>query len=163
MVDQSGSAATRRTDRSSSRTGGMLVYNTHIESGDNGRIKRRQVAEILSDQSSHALGLPVVIAGDFNSDPVRGASFFRSLISAAFADALGEVGQRGSYVAWSARSHRLDFREERQVGQWPRGRCPGCLGSLPANRGARTRSACSPRQPLNRRPSVPVWRPPYQS
>jgi endonuclease/exonuclease/phosphatase family metal-dependent hydrolase len=78
------------------RTGGILVYNTHIESGENARIKRRQMAEILSDQSSHAAaGIPVVIGGDFNSGPVGGSSIFRSLTGAAFADALGEVGQRG--------------------------------------------------------------------
>jgi endonuclease/exonuclease/phosphatase family metal-dependent hydrolase len=78
------------------RTGGMLVYNTHIESGENARIKRRQVAEILSDQSTEAAaGLPVVIGGDFNSGPVGGSLLFRSLTGAAFADALGELGERG--------------------------------------------------------------------
>ena len=78
------------------RTGGILVYNTHIESGENARIKRRQMAEILADQSKHATaGIPVVIGGDFNSGPIRGASFFRSLTGAAFADALGEAGERG--------------------------------------------------------------------
>jgi endonuclease/exonuclease/phosphatase family metal-dependent hydrolase len=78
------------------RTGGILVYNTHIESGENARIKRRQMAEILTDQSRHAAaGIPVVIGGDFNSGPVGGSSIFRSLTGAAFADALGELGQRG--------------------------------------------------------------------
>ena len=54
------------------RTGGILVYNTHIESGENARIKRHQMAEILADQSKHATaGIPVVIGGDFNSGPIR--------------------------------------------------------------------------------------------
>jgi len=78
------------------RTGGILVYNTHIESGENARIKRHQMAEILADQSTHVpADIPVVIGGDFNSGPIRSASFFRSLTGAAFADALGEVGERG--------------------------------------------------------------------
>jgi endonuclease/exonuclease/phosphatase (EEP) superfamily protein YafD len=72
------------------------VYNTHIESGENARIKRRQIAEILVDQSAHAaVGLPVVIGGDFNSGPIGGSLLFRSLTGAAFADALGEVAERG--------------------------------------------------------------------
>lgn len=78
------------------KTGGILVYNTHIESGQNARIKRHQMAEILVDQSRQATaGVPVVIGGDFNSGPVQGSSIFRSLTGASFADALGEVSQRG--------------------------------------------------------------------
>jgi endonuclease/exonuclease/phosphatase family metal-dependent hydrolase len=78
------------------RTGGMLVYNTHIESGENAGIKRRQMSEILADQLRYAAdGVPVVIGGDFNSGPIRGASTFRSLVGAAFADALGDAGTRG--------------------------------------------------------------------
>jgi endonuclease/exonuclease/phosphatase family metal-dependent hydrolase len=78
------------------RTGGILVYNTHIESGQNAKIKRRQIAEILADQSTRATtGIPVVIGGDFNSGPGHIPSIFRSLTGAAFADALGEVTHRG--------------------------------------------------------------------
>jgi endonuclease/exonuclease/phosphatase family metal-dependent hydrolase len=78
------------------QTGGILVYNTHIESGQNSRLKRQQMAEILADQSRHATAdIPVVIGGDFNSGPVHQASIFRSLTGASFADALGEAGQRG--------------------------------------------------------------------
>jgi endonuclease/exonuclease/phosphatase family metal-dependent hydrolase len=78
------------------RTGGILVYNTHIESGQNAKIKRRQIAEILADQSKHATaGVAVVIGGDFNSGPDVGAPIFRSLTGAAFADALGAADQRG--------------------------------------------------------------------
>jgi endonuclease/exonuclease/phosphatase family metal-dependent hydrolase len=78
------------------QTAGILVYNTHIESGQNAQIKRRQMSEILADQSREATaGIPVVIGGDFNSGPIRGSSIFRSLTGAKFADALGELGQRG--------------------------------------------------------------------
>ncbi len=78
------------------RTGGILVYNTHIESGENARIKRRQMTEILSDQSKHAADdVPVVIAGDFNSGPRPGAALFHSLEGASFSDALGDNTGRG--------------------------------------------------------------------
>jgi endonuclease/exonuclease/phosphatase family metal-dependent hydrolase len=78
------------------RTGGILVYNTHIESGENSRIKRRQMAEILADQSRvAAAGTPVVIGGDFNSGPTRGSALLTSLAGAAFSDALGEADGRG--------------------------------------------------------------------
>jgi endonuclease/exonuclease/phosphatase family metal-dependent hydrolase len=75
------------------RIGELLVYNTHIESGDNTPLKRRQMMEIVSDQSKHAVaGDAIVIAGDFNS----GRSVVWSLVGAAFADALGDGGQRGA-------------------------------------------------------------------
>jgi endonuclease/exonuclease/phosphatase family metal-dependent hydrolase len=79
------------------RTGGILVYNTHIESGENARIKRRQMTEIVADHSKHAAAdVPVVIAGDFNSGPKQpGGSLFHSLAGAAFYDALGDGAGRG--------------------------------------------------------------------
>ena len=95
------------------RTGGILVYNTHIESGENSRIKRHQMAEILADQSKHATaGIPVVIGGDFNSGPIRGASFFRSLTGAAFADALGE-GASADQPRRASAIPSTDLREQR--------------------------------------------------
>ena len=78
------------------RTAGLLLYNTHIESGGNEVLQRRQIAEILVDQSSHAeRQVPVLIGGDFNNGPILQASMFGYLNAAAFADALGEAGGRG--------------------------------------------------------------------
>jgi endonuclease/exonuclease/phosphatase family metal-dependent hydrolase len=78
------------------RTAGLLLYNTHIESGGNEVLQRRQIAEILVDQSRHAERLvPVLIGGDFNNGPILQASMFGYLDAAAFADALGEAGDRG--------------------------------------------------------------------
>ncbi len=74
------------------RTAGILLYNTHIESGENMPLKRRQMTEIVSDQSRHAVAdAPVVVAGDFNG----GRSVLWSLVGAAFADALGDTRPRG--------------------------------------------------------------------
>jgi len=43
------------------RTAGLLLYNTHIESGGNHSIKRRQMAEILAHQSRMTDATPVLI------------------------------------------------------------------------------------------------------
>lgn len=78
------------------RTGGLLVYNTHIESGGRHSVKQRQIAEILTHQArAAAQGTPVVIGGDFNNGPILHSSMFGYLTAAAFADCLGDLGQRG--------------------------------------------------------------------
>jgi endonuclease/exonuclease/phosphatase family metal-dependent hydrolase len=78
------------------RTAGLLLYNTHIESGGNEALQRRQIGEILVDQSRHGRQQgPVLIGGDFNNGPILHASMFGHLNAAAFADALGEASQRG--------------------------------------------------------------------
>lgn len=74
------------------RTGGLLVYNTHIESGSNERLKERQVAEILAHQSTrrpHAE--PIVVAGDFNNRSIVRSPALESMTAAQFDDALGEA------------------------------------------------------------------------
>jgi endonuclease/exonuclease/phosphatase family metal-dependent hydrolase len=77
------------------RTGGFLLYNTHIESGGNEPLQLNQIAEILADEARERTDLtPVIIGGDFNNGPVLRSSLFGSLSAAEFADALG-TGQRG--------------------------------------------------------------------
>lgn len=79
------------------RTAGLLVYNTHIESGGNDGLQRRQIAEILEDEAreaSTAVG-PVMIGGDFNNGPVLRSTMFKSLSVADFADALDAHETRG--------------------------------------------------------------------
>jgi endonuclease/exonuclease/phosphatase family metal-dependent hydrolase len=79
------------------RTGGVLVYNTHIESGGNDSLGRRQMAEILSAYSQNsAVQGPVVVGGDFNNGPMRRAPMFGNLNAADFTDALGEPKDRGA-------------------------------------------------------------------
>jgi endonuclease/exonuclease/phosphatase family metal-dependent hydrolase len=78
------------------RTGGVLVYNTHIESGSNYRLQHEQMAEIVADQSTLAGGTPVLIAGDFNNGPLAHSPTLSSLANAAFVDALGgDAARRG--------------------------------------------------------------------
>jgi endonuclease/exonuclease/phosphatase (EEP) superfamily protein YafD len=89
------------------RTGGLLVYNTHIESGGHEQLQRRQVAEILRDQAREGTRIPVIIGGDFNNGPLLRASMFGSLNAAAFADALGESTKRGPTSA--GQTHPIDW------------------------------------------------------
>lgn len=80
------------------RSHGILLYNTHIESGGDARLKSAQMAEVLADQAAEAARLavrdgssaPVLIAGDFNNDPIGHSPMFAPLMAADFTDALGE-------------------------------------------------------------------------
>ena len=89
------------------RTGGLLVYDTHIESGGNETLQRRQIAEILADQAHEGTRVPVIIGGDFNNGPLLRSSMFGSLTAAAFADALGEAAKRGPTSA--GQQHPIDW------------------------------------------------------
>jgi len=85
------------------RSHGLLLYDTHIESGGNARLQRAQMAEVLADHAQEAARAaagavaagPALIAGDFNNGPVGHAPMFANLKAAAFTDALG---------AWTDRS-----------------------------------------------------------
>ncbi|HEY7498596.1 MAG TPA: endonuclease/exonuclease/phosphatase family protein [Vicinamibacterales bacterium] len=80
-----------------SETGGVIVYNTHIESGGREKLKRRQIGEILAHQSSTiAPGAPVIIGGDFNNGQLHHSPMLSSLNAADFSDALGEHNDRGA-------------------------------------------------------------------
>lgn len=84
------------------RSHGILLYDTHIESGGNARLKREQMAEVLADQAAEAVRQaaraeatgPVLIAGDFNGSPAGHSPMFASLTAAEFTDALGEWANR---------------------------------------------------------------------
>jgi endonuclease/exonuclease/phosphatase family metal-dependent hydrolase len=75
------------------RTGGVMFYNTHLESGRNDRLQQRQMGEIVADQAHTSGELPIVIAGDFNNQPAW--RIVRSFASASFVDALGDSSRRG--------------------------------------------------------------------
>lgn len=80
-----------------SETGGVVVYNTHIESGGRDKLKRQQIAEILAHQSSTiAAGIPVLIGGDFNNGELHHSPMLSSLNAADFTDALGEHKNRAA-------------------------------------------------------------------
>jgi endonuclease/exonuclease/phosphatase family metal-dependent hydrolase len=77
-------------------TGGLVLYNTHIESGTNEPLKRRQIAEILAHQArTMNENTPVLIAGDFNNGPLIRSRSLMSIAAARFDDALGDAGRRG--------------------------------------------------------------------
>jgi endonuclease/exonuclease/phosphatase family metal-dependent hydrolase len=89
------------------RTGGMLVYSVHIESGGNEPLQRRQIAEILTDQAHEGADAPVLIGGDFNNGPRLRSSMFGSLSAAEFNDALGDAAKRGPTS--SGQLHPIDW------------------------------------------------------
>jgi len=90
------------------KSGGILLYNAHIESGDNDTLKRRQIAEILADQSRSVVGqTPVLIGGDFNNGPIQRSPILGSLSAASFVDALGEAKERPSTS--SGGGHPIDW------------------------------------------------------
>jgi endonuclease/exonuclease/phosphatase family metal-dependent hydrolase len=72
------------------RTGGMLVYTAHLESGGNDTLRRTQLDEIVRDQEREARpDERVVIAGDFNNPPVASSSMFRAIRAERFVDSHG--------------------------------------------------------------------------
>jgi endonuclease/exonuclease/phosphatase family metal-dependent hydrolase len=80
------------------RTAGLLIYNAHLESWGNEKLRRKQLDEIAADEARYATeGTPVIIGGDFNNLPVIRSSIFGRLTAASFADALtGAEGRRTS-------------------------------------------------------------------
>jgi endonuclease/exonuclease/phosphatase family metal-dependent hydrolase len=89
------------------RTAGLLVYDTHLESGGNEELQHRQMAEIIGDEERHAGESPVMIAGDFNNRIARTPLTFRSLAEASFIDALGDDVGRGPTSR--GRPHPIDW------------------------------------------------------
>ena len=75
-------------------SGGLLVYNAHIESAKDDAFRDKQVGEVLVDsRKSQRAGRPVVVAGDFNTAKVPANSpVLRSLVAEGFVDALGADG-----------------------------------------------------------------------
>jgi endonuclease/exonuclease/phosphatase family metal-dependent hydrolase len=72
-------------------SGGVLVYNAHIESAKNDRFRHKQVHEMLADHlDPDRAHLPVVFAGDFNTgmEP-EDSPVVQCLIEEGFIDALG--------------------------------------------------------------------------
>ncbi len=88
------------------RTGGMLVYTAHLESGGNDRLRRKQLDEIVRDQQLEARPAErVVIAGDFNNPPVARSSMFRAIRADSFIDSHGATPRLTSINS----SHPIDW------------------------------------------------------
>jgi endonuclease/exonuclease/phosphatase family metal-dependent hydrolase len=72
-------------------SGGVLVYNAHIESAGNDRFRHKQVHEMLADHlEPDRAHRPVVFAGDFNTGmQPQDSPVVQCLIEEGFVDALG--------------------------------------------------------------------------
>jgi endonuclease/exonuclease/phosphatase family metal-dependent hydrolase len=71
------------------RTAGVQVYNAHIESGGNERLRTRQIRQILDDYARNRTESGrAIIAGDFNNIPASRSPMFRALGEGGFRNAL---------------------------------------------------------------------------
>jgi endonuclease/exonuclease/phosphatase family metal-dependent hydrolase len=76
------------------RSGGVAVYNAHIESARNDRFRARQVNEMLADYvRTHGASAPVILAGDLNTGPPLRSPVVESIIGQGFTDALGHASE----------------------------------------------------------------------
>ena len=72
------------------RSGGVVVYNAHIESARDDRFRVRQVNEILADHVRKPdSDAPLILAGDLNTGPPQHSPVVQSIIRAGLTDALG--------------------------------------------------------------------------
>jgi endonuclease/exonuclease/phosphatase family metal-dependent hydrolase len=73
-------------------SGGVVVYNAHIESAKNDRFRHKQITEVMFDHLlSERVSRPVVFAGDFNTASASESPVFRGLTAEGFVDALGAI------------------------------------------------------------------------
>ena len=68
------------------RTGGLLVYSLHLESGSDEMLRGRQVAELVEGVDDGAA--PVIIGGDFNNRGGQQSPMFDPLAAAGFRNTL---------------------------------------------------------------------------
>lgn len=81
-------------------SGGVLLYNAHIESAKDDRFRSKQIEEVLVDHRRLPSAPPVVFAGDFNTgEPPHDSIIVRRVVEAGFVDALGKAdGERRTSV-----------------------------------------------------------------
>jgi endonuclease/exonuclease/phosphatase family metal-dependent hydrolase len=88
------------------RTGGMLVYSAHLESGGNDELRRHQLDELVRDQQREARpDERIVIAGDFNNPPLARSPMFRTIRAERFVDSHGGTPRLTSIN----RAHPIDW------------------------------------------------------
>ena len=76
------------------RTGGMVVYSLHLESGSDEGLRSRQITEVVAAADGEAL--PVVIGGDFNSGGYPDSTSFAALGLAGFANTAASGGAQSA-------------------------------------------------------------------
>lgn len=83
--------------------GALVVYNVHLESREHEGLRLLQLEEILEDSKRHASGIPVILAGDFNTSS-HDSPVVKRLAEAGFRNALGEekvvTSLRGASIDW---------------------------------------------------------------
>lgn len=86
----------RRGDRTVliARTAGLRIYNAHLESGGNDWRRGRQLDDILADSAEGIPSSAVLLAGDFNNNPIGRTEMFAPIGTANFVDALGPDADR---------------------------------------------------------------------
>lgn len=74
-------------------SGGVLLYNAHIESAKNDRFRAKQIDEVLVERQPVPLARPTVFAGDFNTGQAPHESpIVQRFVDEGFVDALGPTG-----------------------------------------------------------------------
>jgi endonuclease/exonuclease/phosphatase family metal-dependent hydrolase len=88
------------------RTGGMLVYSAHLESGGNDTLRRKQLDEMVWNQQREARPAErVVLAGDFNNPPMSQSTMFGAIRAERFIDSHGATPRLTSI----SRSYPIDW------------------------------------------------------
>jgi endonuclease/exonuclease/phosphatase family metal-dependent hydrolase len=90
------------------RSGGVVIYNAHIESARNDRFRDRQVNEMLTDYiRTHGAAEPLILAGDLNTGPPLRSPVVQSIIREGLTDALGHANE--SRQTSVRHAHPLDW------------------------------------------------------
>jgi endonuclease/exonuclease/phosphatase family metal-dependent hydrolase len=90
------------------RSGGVVIYNAHIESARNDRFRARQVNEMLADYvRTHGAAEPLILAGDLNTGPPLRSPVVQSIVREGLKDALGHASE--SRQTSVRHSHPLDW------------------------------------------------------
>ena len=107
-------------------SGGVLVYNAHIESAKDDRFRHKQVDEMLFDHlEPERADLPVVFAGDFNTGSAPDKSpIVRCLTDEGFVDALGALDDTAAHLGQPCAPARLDLHQEHGAAAWTSRRGP---------------------------------------
>ncbi|HMF93366.1 MAG TPA: endonuclease/exonuclease/phosphatase family protein [Vicinamibacterales bacterium] len=87
------------------RTAGVLVYDLHVESGGDDRLRQRQLDDVLTDAARQS-DQRIVIAGDFNNSSDVQPSMLAMFAIPKFADALPEGTERRTHVS---HRHPIDW------------------------------------------------------
>src|SRR5262245_40809694 len=81
----------------------LVVYNVHLESREHESLRLSQTEEILADIKRYGSGMPLILAGDFNTK-AHDSPVVRRIGEAGFRNALGEgkaaTNLKGASIDW---------------------------------------------------------------